>query len=208
MEMIDSVLGIVVDDGGIDDKRLASFFQRDTIHRETTRETGDCAKQTLKCLRHVVRDPVFIDLYLPIRNFLPPETYHGDNRMLRVRKPGLAAQRNDRGIMYKTRNHSRASIRCNFGIRINHKQKLVEIRWNTNDVSNLIIKLQFQRRHFGVEVNPIQEPHQNQLRVPFSAIARFNLPSDFLERKARCTTSLGLPTLTIQMNGTMWPRIS
>ena len=44
MEVIDSVLGIVVDDGGIDDKRLASFFQRDAIHREATRETGDRAK--------------------------------------------------------------------------------------------------------------------------------------------------------------------
>jgi hypothetical protein len=56
VERVDAVLRVVVDDLVRDEERLARVGGAQTVHRETTGQTGDGAEQRLERLGEVVRD--------------------------------------------------------------------------------------------------------------------------------------------------------
>ena len=121
-------------------------------------------------------DVVFVDL-----NHRPPG-------FLLVSDLGLAADTNNGGIVGRRCNQSIQSIGCHRLKRLSVKEQcrgpqttnrisvhgediLVESGVDSDDVSHLMVYLQLQRRHRGVEVNSVEVVHQEDLTVTFATIS-------------------------------------
>ena len=56
-------------------------------------------------------------------------------------------------------------------IGIDSEQVLIERRVNTNNIPHLVVNLEFQGRHRGIEVYTVQVMHDKNLRITLATIA-------------------------------------
>lgn len=68
VQRVDFIVRVLLDETRVDDVWFAfvsaAFERFDAVEGETTRQTGDCAKQTFKGLGESMTDIIFIDLTL------------------------------------------------------------------------------------------------------------------------------------------------
>ena len=160
VQRVHTDLRVCVDYILADKQRLSSFCGADAIHTETSRKTGDGAKERLESLGQIMGDVVLV--YLD----------HGDHRALCVTQSSFAAHSNQAGVVQEGCNHSSGRVWSDHCICINLQYKLIESWIDTDDVPNLMVHLELHGCHGKVVVNAVEEAHENHLRVTFATITR------------------------------------
>ena len=155
---IDAYFRVGVNDFATDEKRLSGFRSPDTIHAETTRETGHRSKQRLESFGEIVRYVILVDLD------------HRNKRRLGIGKRCFATNRNKPRVMQESRHHPCCRVWGYHSVGIDLKHKLVECWVHTNDIPDLMMHLEFKRTHWCIVVDPVEESHDDHLRIALASI--------------------------------------
>lgn len=97
--------------------------------------------------------------------------HHGGPGGLGVRERSLAAQSDDLAVLDEAADEVVQRERVDSRVGVDHQEVLVEGRVDADDVLDLVEDLELGGSHRRIEVDAVEEAHEEHLRVALAAVA-------------------------------------